>query len=40
MLFLVIDASLASDNPLCFRMNLLEIITKIIMKVNGKIRDK
>ena len=37
---LVIDATLASDNPLSFRKNLSEIIQKLIMKINDKIRDE
>ena len=36
--FLVIDATLASDNPLRFRCNLLE--RKIIMTIDDKIRDQ
>ena len=32
-----IDATLASDNPLCFRNNLLERIQKLIMKIDDKI---
>ena len=36
--FLVIDASLASDNLSHFRKNLLE--TNIIMAIDNKIRDK
>ena len=35
--FLVIDAS---DNPLCFRKNLLERIKKLIMTNDYKIRDE
>ena len=37
---LVIDATLASDNPSHFRKNLLVRMWKLIMKINGKIRDK
>ena len=39
MFFLVIDAILASDNPLCFRKNFVERIEKLIMTVE-KIRDE
>ena len=39
--FLVIDATLVSDNPSCFRKNLLERIEKLIMKItDDKIRDE
>ena len=38
--FLVIDTTLPSDNPLCFRKNLLKIIQKIIMTIDNKIRDE
>ena len=38
--FLVIDATLASDNPLHFRYNLLQIIQKLIMTIDSKIRDE
>ena len=38
--FLVIDTTLASDNLLCFRKNLLEKISKLIMTTDDKIRDK
>ena len=38
-LFLVIDNTLASDNPLRFRKNLLEIIKKLIMAFDDKIGD-
>ena len=38
--FLVIDTTLALDNPLRFRKNLLEIIQKIIMTIDNKIRDE
>ena len=38
--FLVIDATLASDNPLCFIKNLSERIWKVIMTIDDKIRDE
>ena len=38
--FLVINATLASDNPSCFSKNLLERIQKLIMTIDGKIRDE
>ena len=40
--FLVIDATLASDNPSLFRKNLLEVIWKLmtIMTIDDKIRKK
>ena len=38
--FLVIDATLASDNPLRFRKNLLEKIKNLIMTIGDKIRDE
>ena len=38
--FAVIDATLASDNPLRFRKNLSEKIFKKIMKSDDKIRDE
>ena len=38
--FLFIDATLASDNPSHFRKDLLEVIYKLIMGVDGKIRDE
>ena len=38
--FLVIDATLASDNPLRFSKNLLEKICKLIMTIDGKIRNE
>ena len=38
--FLVIDATLASDNPLHFRKNLIERILKIIRTIDDKIRDE
>ena len=38
--FLVIDATLASDNLLCLRKNLLEKIQKFIMTTDDKIRDE
>ena len=34
------DATLASDNRLCLRKNLLERIQKIIMKIVDKTRDE
>ena len=38
--FLVVDATIASDNPLPFRKNLMEWIQKLIMTIDDKIRDK
>ena len=38
--FLVIDATLASDNPSRFRKNLLERIQKLIMTIEDKIKDE
>ena len=38
--FLVIDTTLASDNSLRFRKNLLERIQKFIMKIDDKIKDE
>ena len=38
--FLVIDATLASDNPSRFRNNLLERIKQLIMTINDKIRNE
>ena len=38
--FLVIDATLASDNSSCFRKNLLERKSKIVMAIDDKIRDE
>ena len=38
--FLVIYYTLASDNCLRFKKNLLERIQKLIMTINDKIRDK
>ena len=38
--FLVIDTTLASDNPLSVRSNLLERILKLVMAVNDKIIDE
>ena len=38
--FLVIDATLGSDNPLYFRENLLERISKLIMTIDDNIRDE
>ena len=37
---LVIDATLVSDNPLHFRNHLLEMIYKLIMTIDDKIRDE
>ena len=39
-IFLAIDDTLASDNPSRFRKNLLERIQKLIMTIDGKIRDE
>ena len=36
----MIDATLVSDNPLCFRKNLLERIQKLIMTIDDKNRDE
>ena len=38
--FLVIDATLASDNPLQFKKNILERVYKIIMTIDNKIWDE
>ena len=38
--FLAIDATLVSDNLLCFRKNLLEKIQKLIMANDDTIRDE
>ena len=38
--FLVFDATLALDNPSRFRKNILQIISKLIMTIDDKIRDK
>ena len=38
--FLAIYYTLASDNCLRFKKNLLERIQKLIMTINDKIRDK
>ena len=38
--FLVNDTTLASDNPLRYRCNLLERIYKLIMTIEDKIRDE
>ena len=38
--FLVIDTTSASDNTLHFRKNLLERISKLIMIIDDKIRNK
>ena len=40
MFFLVTNTTLASDNHLCFRKNLLEIMYKLIMTIDDKIRDE
>ena len=37
--FFAIDATLATDNPLRFRKNLLERIEKLMMRTDDKIRD-
>ena len=38
--FLVIDTTLALDNPFRFRKNLLERIEKLIMTIDDKIKDE
>ena len=38
--FLVIDATLASHNPLRFRKNLLEWLEKLIITTDDKVRDE
>ena len=38
--FLVVDATLPSDNPLHFRNNLVERIEKLILTVDDQVRDK
>ena len=38
--FLLINATLASDNSSCFRKNLLEGIQKLIMTIDGKFKDE
>ena len=38
--FLVVDATLPSDNPLHFRNSLVERIEKLIMTVDDQVRDK
>ena len=38
--FLVVDATLPSDNPLHFRKNLVERIEKLIMAIDDQVRDK
>ena len=38
--FLVTDATLALDNPLLFRKNLVETIEKLIIAIDDKIRDE
>ena len=40
LFFLVIDTTLASDNSLCLRKNLLETIKKLIMTTDDKIEDE
>ena len=37
---LVIDCSFVSDNPLRFKKNLLEIIQKLTMTIDDKIRNE
>ena len=34
------DTTLASDNPFCFRCNLLEIIQKLIFTIDRKIKNE
>ena len=36
----MIDTTLALDNPLCSRKNLLERIQKLIMTIHDKVRDE
>ena len=38
--FLVIDATIASDNSLCFRRNLIERIYELIMTIIDKFIDE
>ena len=38
--FLVIDTTLALDNSTRFRINFLEILQKLIMAINDKIKDE
>ena len=38
--FLVIDTTLASDNPSPFKKNLLEWIWNLIMAIDDKIKDE
>ena len=38
--FIVIDNTLASDNPSGIRMNLIQIIKKLTMTIDDKIRDE
>ena len=38
--FLRINATLALDNPLRFRKNLIETIEKLIRTIDDKVRDK
>ena len=40
LLFLVIDATIASDNDLRFRKNILERILKLLMTIDDKIRNE
>ena len=37
---MVIECTLASDNSLCFRKNLLDRIKKLTIKTDSKIRDE
>ena len=36
----MIDATVASDNPLRLRKNLLKIMSKIVMAIDDNIRDE
>ena len=38
--FLVIDTTLTLDNSTRFRINFLEILQKLIMAINDKIKDE
>ena len=38
--FLVVDATLVSDNRFSFRKNLLERISKLIMTINERLKMK
>ena len=40
LLFLVTDATIASDNDLRFRKNILERILKLLMTIDDKIRNE